>query len=456
MENELKLAREEKLKTLVDSNEILYSLFTNNKFDPLFWKLNQQTRQELKAIKLDYTLIFLEANKDNLYTFANRVIDILKSSYLTPKLVIQILLEYGKLQPEELLNEIYIVDYLLKSIDHYKDKTVKGLILDTLEDISKDEDIMLPVDKAIPDINDKRINELMDTCIRPIIPVKDFYNYIIVPCDKYCTNLLNNFIKIFNCSDVIDEWEYTQFNQFETYEILRRLFVSRCIFSHNDNETNYHPMLYRTRLCRADYCFHDCNYAHGKDSLVQLYRASKCQDLLYSLQVIQDSNYSDDLLLISSSSSDVALPKDLFKTIPCRFGKLCKDKKGCFYYHYELEKRRNPKIYKIIHNQPCPRVYVDGKWGDVKLCPNKEGCGYFHTKNELFYDRRNLKRIYNCVNEAMCSGVYCPYKHSDDIAIEELSLPTCEKVKLLRMKGIIENLDREIVDLKEIIENNDL
>jgi hypothetical protein len=459
---DLIFAREENIKQIVKNNEILFDLFTNDKFEPVFQKSKEFTNYILKNIEADYKIIFYEPKKEAkclFNSFAEKFLDLMQSNYLNKNLIVQILLEYGKLQSEEIFNEIYIVNSILKSLEYFKDKSIKNLLIFNSE--RNDElfnHIKIKNEFRLKDLNSDYMEDLIlhENFVRQIIPIKDHYSYLFLPCNGYCLKLLGYFLKLLNSSNILTEEEYFNLNRAETYNILRRIFISYCIFSHNDNEMNYHPLLYQTRLCHVEFCeADDCTYAHGVNELTMLYRMTKFSNLVYTLQILKDGNYSEDLMLISGESSSTInpFPRELYKTIPCRHGKECKDKRECFYFHFDLEKRRNPNIYKIVNNMPCSKVYVNGKWDDVKLCDNKENCQYFHTKNELFYDRRNIKRVYNCPNEDNCGNEYCPYKHFEDIEYNELNIPDCEKVKFIRLKGIEAALDKEISLFRDILDN---
>jgi hypothetical protein len=129
-----------------------------------------------------------------------------------------------------------------------------------------------------------------------------------------------------------------------------------------------------------------------------------------------------------------------YKTNPCpiKFKPNSNDyyehMRKCPYYHSNLEKRR---INKNSENEICKEAIKDGKWTvneEEKVnCSKNDYCNKFHTRNELFFDEKNYRKLYPCTDHYYCEkGDLCPKKHPTDIKIEEIYLPLENKNELER------------------------
>lgn len=131
------------------------------------------------------------------------------------------------------------------------------------------------------------------------------------------------------------------------------------------------------------------------------------------------------------------------KTEQCNLKSLCLDKKECFKYHNILERRRDPKSFLIKNNSVCKFAFLEGKWIDPIKCPKGDYCDYYHSRNELFYDKRNFRKLYDCYIEqekGKCPYFsLCSYKHNIDVNINEIFLPA-EQLKILE-RSFIQNLN---------------
>jgi len=60
----------------------------------------------------------------------------------------------------------------------------------------------------------------------------------------------------------------------------------------------------------------------------------------------------------------------------------------CFYYHNNLERRRNPYFFSYS-KKPCSIVFRSGMWHNPNECPSGDMCPNSHTFNEYtFYPQR--------------------------------------------------------------------
>ena len=127
----------------------------------------------------------------------------------------------------------------------------------------------------------------------------------------------------------------------------------------------------------------------------------------------------------------------------------------CPYYHSNLEKRR---IIKINKNSICPNAIRNKEWikDPEKIeCENGDNCDKFHTRNELFYDERNFRKLYPCteynkkdkdkyINNFCKKFDMCPKKHPTDIKMEEIYLPSDYKSDLQRELKALKEKDKNI------------
>lgn len=242
--------------------------------------------------------------------------------------------------------------------------------------------------------------------IRPLVYNYGLFSHLPILCDNYCTILANKYIDIEKAEgNFIDD----ELNVSNTY----KLFYLSCLFAHNSNEVNYHPLEYRTTI--------------NKKLVNKDYYASNTSDLEY-FQLNEEIFSAVTKLLKSYTYTPTKLNKEenlKIKTQPCKNGLSCQFAKTqtCLDFHNKFEKRR-PLFMK--NNAICKSVFesLSGKWLDPLLCQNEDHCEYFHTKNELLYDYRNYRRLNKCPIEdknGICTrGNLCFYHHITDIDIDEL------------------------------------
>ena len=75
---------------------------------------------------------------------------------------------------------------------------------------------------------------------------------------------------------------------------------------------------------------------------------------------------------------------------------------------------------------------------------HKDDCEYYHNRNEVFFDRRNYRKIYNCPYKYCVLGELCPYKHPSDIKINEIYLPEKYREELRKKQQELIKLNYEI------------
>jgi hypothetical protein len=298
-------------------------------------------------------------------------------------------------------------------------------------------------------------------------PLNDFnaYNYLPILCKGYCQKEAKQFIQYFereihshgaeckNCKEL-----YENLNVIN--EQIKSLYTKTCIFSHNINEIMFHPLFffsykntpfYIKQLARPQ--IKEIQNIVKKNVPSKKYQKIKKNFDIRKIYIPSDNGMKE----IFNKLKEYALKIDLFgnccylqefKTKPCPIELIKPNDKEydthkikCIYYHCPLEKRRN---IRIKQNEICKKVIEDGKWKTDDInCENHDECDKFHTRNELFYDKRNFRRLYPCstISGYCKKGSLCPRKHPIDIKIEEIYLP-------LEKKSMLER------DLKKLINKN--
>lgn len=371
----------------------------------------------------------------------------------------------------EILNDIFYFYHIKKTYSFYSPKTMRDLITRNMklgrefivsEKLQKYYFDYLIINLDVEDDFEKLLYEIEGSRLmrRPVDNEYGYYRYIPITCDRYCIKNFNNFKneweifigKIRRQGRLRDYSPYDLETNEQFANLIKNIFLKNCIFSHNPNEVNYHPFKFMTRYCKNDSrCnMSDCINAHQSknEEIVLNFNPDEFSDIIKELeQMISKFNEEEKRKIseqvknqIMKSVNKVADDENSlfnilkFKTLPCTNGKLCVNMKECSDYHSSLERRRNPETFLISNNKACPKVFIEGKWTSPSQCEAGDACSHFHTRNELFYDFRNFRRIYECPfekNEGKCkNNNTCAYKHFLDINFEELYLPNINKAEI--------------------------
>ncbi len=235
-----------------------------------------------------------------------------------------------------------------------------------------------------------------------------------------------------------------------------------CMQAHNATEINYHPLMYKTRMC--DYRTEQecplkyCDRAHNISDLrniVKLYYSDHQSEALMPLSESAESFTTgvDDTSLSVEPAFSSPLKKILplfdhrrYKARPCP-NVHCSDKQ-CPFFHNPLERRRDPDEFRY-GNLVCEKVLVDGHYSDPKACPRGDRCPNCHTKNEFYYHEMNYK-VKDCTRGPTCHyGIYCPDRHSDDLQLT----PSNEDDVARRLQTMCEELKQEIREVEAVRQN---
>ena len=374
----------------------------------------------------------------------------------------------------ETLNDLQRKVTIIKSLKHYLNTTIRDRIqinfeqkkeMFNIEDFNMMYKYMVINEKKFSKMTEEKLDEYISnkkTSYKLRRPLNDYnvYNYLPILCKGFCQKEAKSFIDFFEkhihshgikCEKCKDLYE----NLDEINRQIRSLYSKTCIFSHNINEIMFHPLVFysfsNTPFYKAQ--FNKKGIDEIKE-IVDLNEPSKKYRNLKNISIRMIYNPADNgMKEIFNKLKDYASKFGLygnncylseFKTNPCPIEldlfKINSEDFSthmlkCPYYHNNLEKRRN---IKIKQNQICKEVIDENKWKtdeeDIK-CKNADLCNKFHTRNEIFYDERNYRKLYPCDNiqfKYCQKGQLCPRKHPTDIKIEELFLPSDSKKELER------------------------
>lgn len=183
-----------------------------------------------------------------------------------------------------------------------------------------------------------------------------------------------------------------------------------CLYAHNKEEIDFHPLVYKTRICegKCNKSEATCPYAHG------------------------------DLRQRPSNPTN-AFNVDTFKVFPCQIT-MHHNHKICEKYHsIQKDRRRDPKtIYYTT--EKCQKEHCED-----------ENCPFSHNEFEFYYhDDRYKTEPCPYLNCAL--SFTCPYLHPQDYKILEDARVQMEMMELKDKKEMLEDMcKREEEDNKEFL-----
>ena len=384
----------------------------------------------------------------------------------------------------ETLNDIQRKVTIIKNLRHYLNTNVSDRIQTNFEqkkDMFHNDYFTMMYEYLVIDeeefskMDEKKLFEYLSnkrTSYKLRRPINDFnaYNYIPILCKGYCQEEAEMFIQTFNkaISNHVEKTECDKCtiikeNMSIINSQIRSIYLKTCVFSHNINEIMFHPLMFFS--LREHLPFYQKQF--NKKPIQEINKIVCTNEIPKGFKNIKNMDLQNIY-----NPSDVGMKKiyDLlfeyaknkgiygnccylseYKTSPCpiEFKPNNNDyythMKNCPYYHSDLEKRR---INKNMENEICKDVIKDGMWlvnDEEKIhCHNNNYCNKFHTRNELFFDEKNYRKLYPCTESSYCEkGDLCPKKHATDIKIEELYLPLEKKNELeRRLMRLIEKNER--------------
>ena len=354
--------------------------------------------------------------------------------------------------------------------------------------------------KLLKELNNRNGKKLR----RPIGIGFKSYNYLPIPCRGQCMEMAKitfknicNYIqsdhnKSYESENIIDPEMESQMDtslciECKKYlnehnllfdeikqklkEEIKIMYYRTCIFCHNINEYIFHPLVYHISKNKI--------YSDYPIELIKdIYTVNYDQEYLnknfnnpYEIRKLYHENDVKIELIIKYlnvyNSRNNILDRIMFlpdiKTTNCPFaflfyqGKSVKnhDYSKCKYFHNsKLERRRNIIITK---NEICPESIKTIENTTVWKLNNelnenhKNDCEFFHNRNEVFFDRRNYRKLYICPNEYCDLGELCPYKHPIDIKINEIYLPEKYREELKKKQKSLIDFNHKIMNEVKII-----
>jgi hypothetical protein len=145
-----------------------------------------------------------------------------------------------------------------------------------------------------------------------------------------------------------------------------------CRYGHSDNEILFHPLTFKTLLCR-DFLNGKCNkdlcprsHSYLTDFRI-IYKADdpsvkKILELGTNLYTFKPDSLWDKYLPLEFNLGT-------YKINQCPLSSHCKlDRPLCLNYHDNTDRRRHPNKfnYMPVH---CSHVFVNGQWGNPVNCP---------------------------------------------------------------------------------------
>ena len=181
-----------------------------------------------------------------------------------------------------------------------------------------------------------------------------------------------------------------------------------CNYSHNEYETKFHSLIYKTKRCTKKECENESNpelccnshnfendfriiYNYLDDNIIELMckfeskfkKKIRTYEQCYKNEEIEESNF--DL--------------NTFKILECNteYTECDKDYHLCFFYHNITERRRPPKLFRYC-SLICDNVFSNGKFYPDS-CVNKDYCHYCHNYYEFYYHEDNFRKVIPCLRE---------------------------------------------------------
>ena len=199
---------------------------------------------------------------------------------------------------------------------------------------------------------------------------------------------------------------------------------NNCPYSHNENESDYHPLYYKTSLENISIRPNDTKLIKNACDLFNDFRIIynyKDENIIKLMKLFEEKNYSKYSFSEYMKNKISSFSLNTFKTLECpsiKSGLKCpkEDPHLCYYYHDVSERRRPPTLFRYI-NEMCSKHKI--KNGKIKeKCPNEDFCTKCHSKYEyyyhsLFYGKamtcKRPRKFGKCIFEETCYA-YHPYK----------------------------------------------
>ena len=204
-----------------------------------------------------------------------------------------------------------------------------------------------------------------------------------------------------------------------------------CIYSHNKNEINYHPLLYKTQYNdENEYCDSNialCPTAKNFDEDFRIIYNYKEQNIINLMNVLNIECKNNKKRIKSFYKKIKKFDINTFKIFKCKKEKCEKDTHLCYYYHNNNEKRRPPYLYRYINKKCKEKVYEKGKI----ICKNGDFCNKCHTLNEFNYHKLHFKKYVLCcrdIKNGECIYIDTCYGYHDEKNEDTIKKKIIEKI----------------------------
>ena len=450
----------------------------------IFIDKNKQTSKEVNEL---YELLkgyYKERNFNNTF-FINYFKD-LEEAHKKKKSKINNMLPKDEI---ETLNDIQRKVTIIKNLRHYLNTTICDRIqinFDQKKEMFENDYFIMMYKYLVIDedyfskMNEKELFKYLSnqkSSYKLRRPLNDFnvFNYIPILCKGYCQKEAEIFIDKFNKSinNHVDNSDCKRCKDIKEHlgkinDQIRSIYLKTCIFSHNINEIMFHPLMFFSLAAYLP--FYQKQFSKKPiEEIEQIVSENQIPKRFKNLKGFDINNIYNpaevgmkkiyNLLLEYSKNKGLfgnCCYLSEYKTEPCKIefkpnnNDYDMHMKKCPYYHSNLERRR---INKNIENEICKDVIKDGIWinNENIKCNKKDYCNKFHTRNELFFDEKNYRKLYPCTETYYCEkGDLCPKKHPTDIKIEEIYLPVKNKCELEeKLKELNKKNDRMLKKLNK-------
>jgi len=196
-----------------------------------------------------------------------------------------------------------------------------------------------------------------------------------------------------------------------------------CIYSHNENEINYHPLFYKTEFIdNTDYSESNmalCPTAKNYEEDFRIIYNYKDQNIINLMNLLdQECSTKKRIKEFYKIKNIKNFNLNTFKIRKCKKHekKECdKDQHLCYFYHNLSERRRPPYLYRYT-NERCE----DFKLKEdkiIKNCKNGEFCYKTHTSNEYNYHNLHFGKLLICcrnIKDGKCEFIDTCYAYHDE------------------------------------------
>ena len=190
--------------------------------------------------------------------------------------------------------------------------------------------------------------------------------------------------------------------------------IFNIFFSNNELEYNFHPLKYKTKICRDSCCKYKnilyCNKSHNIEKDFRIIFDLKNEKICELMNILSKW----DFLHIENYLNYYKIPTEFhlndFKIFKCIYDSKClKDSHLCLMAHKKEEIRRPPFLFKY-NNKECPFAKEKKKDYQPEKCPFGIFCPNVHNRFEFNYHPNNFRKCFECTRDVDNNGKCIFYK----------------------------------------------